>query len=152
MSDCLDLPKKVLVVEDSWEMRSALKDLFASLGSFDVDYVGGETQATAWVEHHRDWDLAVVDLVLDEGSGFNLVRRFHRQPRPGRIVVLSNFVSPAIIDTCKENGADAVFHKDEADLFANYVELLGRTGRSASAAADSANASSFGGAAAAKRQ
>ena len=144
MDACLELPKKVLVVEDSWEMRSVLKDLFASAGRFEVDYVGGETQATSWIEQHHDWDLAVVDLVLDEGSGFNLVRRFHKHASPGRIVVLSNFISKAITETCKEIGADEVFHKDDADLFAQYVEFSGRTKRSvATAEEESANAESF---------
>ena len=118
------MKKKVLVVEDSRDMQAALADLFHAVQGFEVEFVTGETQATAWLEEHHDWTLAVLDLVLDEGSGFNLVRRFRRQNPNGRIVVLSAFVSRVIVETCCDTGADAVFHKDEADRFAAWLEQL----------------------------
>ena len=108
-------------------MQSALVDLFNALGGFDVlATVSTETEATEWLYRHRgQWQLATLDLLLDEGSGFNLIQRCKLEPDGGQVVVLSDFVTPVVRDRCLELGADAVFHKSEAKEFADYVLKLG---------------------------
>jgi DNA-binding NarL/FixJ family response regulator len=124
---------RVFLVEDSLHMQTALKDLFETLGHFEVlATVATETQATAWLQAHEgEWHIAVVDLMLDEGTGFNLVRRCHSQPDAGTIIVLSDFVTPAVEKRCLQQGADAVFKKNDATAFANYVAALGERLRGA---------------------
>ena len=116
----------VLVVEDSKNMQSALVDLFNTLGGFNVlATVATETEATEWLYRNRGgWQLVTLDLLLDEGSGFNLIQRCKLEPGAGQVVVLSDFVTPVVRDRCLELGADAVFHKSESREFADYLLTL----------------------------
>ena len=58
---------RVFLVEDLQRMRSLLADLFSSMGGLKV--VGSsstEAEAKLWLEEHGgEWDVAVIDLVLD---------------------------------------------------------------------------------------
>jgi two-component system OmpR family response regulator len=113
----------VVVVEDSKEILSVLEDLLGHIGPFRV--VGGlatETDGTEWIQRNpANWEVAVLDLVLREGSGFNLIKRY-RDANPGaRIVVLSDYATPDIRIRCVELGADAVFSKGEIKAFAAYL-------------------------------
>lgn len=113
----------VVVVEDSKEILSVLEDLLGHIGPFDVvGRLATESAGTEWLQRHpTGWEVAVLDLVLREGSGFNLIKRY-RDANPGaRIVVLSDYASPAIRIRCVELGADAVFSKGEIKAFAAYL-------------------------------
>jgi ActR/RegA family two-component response regulator len=78
-------------------------------------------------EHPRGWDLAVVDLMLDQGSGMSVLAHCNAQPDKGKIVVFSGYASPAIRDHCLKLGADAVFDKASTDDLLEFCrELLER--------------------------
>jgi DNA-binding NarL/FixJ family response regulator len=118
-----DRQVRILVVEDSPHMQAALTDLAGSIeGSRVRATLRSEEEATEWLlQHKQDWDIATIDLVLQEGSGFNLIRRLRDQHPTGTIVILSEFATPAIEHRCRELGADAVFRKSNASAFANYL-------------------------------
>jgi DNA-binding NarL/FixJ family response regulator len=120
---------RVFVVEDSASFQAALKSLVEAVGSFAVvGTASGETAATDWLHKHREgWDIAVIDLLLDEGSGFSLVQRFHKEHPEGKVVVFSEFASPALAKKCLQFGAAAVFRKSELDGFVEYLEGLAPT-------------------------
>jgi hypothetical protein len=40
--------------------------------------------------------LAIVDVLLQQGSGLNLIRRFKQQPGAGYVVVFSGFIAEVI--------------------------------------------------------
>jgi DNA-binding NarL/FixJ family response regulator len=117
---------KVFIVEDSPPMQSLLADLLQSIGGFEVvDVADSESAATEWLKRHRgDWQLVTLDLVLRDGSGFNLIQRFRKHSRGGKIVVFSEFVAPDIEGRCLEMGADAVIRKSEYLAFTDYVHQL----------------------------
>lgn len=118
----------IVVVDDSTAMQYAVAELVKDLGPFEViANLRGELEATAWLAEYRGhWHLAAIDLVLADGSGFNLVPRFKQHRNAGRIVVLSAFATPSIVRKCLALGADAVFSKSEAKRFADYVIALPR--------------------------
>lgn len=119
-------PVSVFVVEDSVAFQTALSDLLQTLGGFVLlGAVDGESRATDWLHHHRqDWGLAIIDLLLAEGSGFGLVHRFRREHPAGRIVVFSEFATPVMAQKCLKLGADAVFRKSDMPQFVRYLEDL----------------------------
>ena len=121
-------PIAVLVVEDSKHVQTVLADLFDAIGDFRIAAcVSTEVEATAWLQQHRgDWQLATIDLVLQEGSGFNLIQRCKEPGSSGRVVVLSDFVTPAIEARCRGMGADAVFNKADVKALTRYLEDLVR--------------------------
>lgn len=125
---------KVFVVEDFPNMRVLLSDLFQSIGSIRlVGSAGTEAEARLWIdEHEGEWDVAVVDLVLDQGSGFGVVSHANARLGPGKVVVLSSYATPGVRSHCFKLGASAVFDKGETLLFSRW--MTDQAGRMAPAA------------------
>jgi len=117
---------KVFIVEDAVPMQIALKDLVCAVTDAEiVSVVATEAMALDWATAHAGrWDLAIVDLTLEQGDGFNIIRRLKQQPGCGTVVVFSAFVTDVIRRHCRSLGADAVFHKTESSGLAHYVENL----------------------------
>jgi len=123
------LPIDVFLVEDLKTIQSAMAQMLQGLGDFRVlATVSTEAEALAWIEAHQDqWALAVIDLVLEQGSGMSVISRCRAASPTGKVVVFSNFVTPGIRAHCLKLGADAAFDKD-ADLraFADFCVDLDR--------------------------
>ena len=119
-------PLKVFIVEDSVNMQIAVQDLVCAVADAEiVGVVGSEALALQWAQAHAGrWDLAIVDLTLEQGDGFNIVRRLKQDGGDGVVVVFSAFVSDVIRRHCRTLGANAVFHKTESTALARYVEEL----------------------------
>lgn len=120
---------RVFVVEDSPNMQTAIQELVYAVADADVvGVVTSEAMALDWAQHNAGgWDLAIVDLTLEQGDGFNIVRCLKEDPGAGAVVVFSAFVTDVIRRHCRALGADAVFHKTESRDLANYVEDLAGT-------------------------
>ena len=105
---------RVFVVEDAKPMQELIRDLLEFVGGFEV--VGSATNeaaATEWLMHHEGgWDLAILDLLLAEGSGFTLITRCNNAAA-GSVVVFSDFVTPVVRQRCIRLGADRVIAKAE---------------------------------------
>jgi DNA-binding NarL/FixJ family response regulator len=103
-----------------------MKDLFDSLGGFQVaGSVATEAEAYQWLgEHPQGWDLAVVDLVLEQGTGMGVIRRCRETSPQGKVVAFSSFVSPAVRGHLFELGADAVFDKSDSTALVAYCAAL----------------------------
>lgn len=117
---------KIFIVEDAVNMQAALQDLVCSVVDAQiVGVVGSEASALQWAAAHvGGWDLAIVDLTLEQGDGFNIVRQLKKSPSCGAVVVFSAFVTDVISRHCTSLGADAVFHKTESRQLAQYIEEL----------------------------
>jgi DNA-binding NarL/FixJ family response regulator len=117
---------RVFLVEDLQRMRGLLGDLFSSIGGLTV--VGAaatEAEAKLWLDDHPGgWDVAVIDLVLDQGAGMEVIRRAHKDPAGGNIVVFSSYATPGVRQHCLELGADAVFDKGETGEFIAWLRAL----------------------------
>ena len=117
---------KVFLVEDLQRMRGLLGDLFSSMGGLQV--VGSastEAEAKLWLDDHRDgWDVVVIDLVLEQGSGMEVIRRARAEPAGGKVVVFSSYATPGVRQHCLDLGADAVFDKAETGPFITWLNDL----------------------------
>jgi len=122
-SDPISVPrKKVFLAEDAADVRASLSALL-DLHGFDViGMAGSEFAATQWLaDHGAGWDLAIIDLVLQDGSGFHVLQRFAKARTGGKVVVFSGFVTDAIRQRCKELGADAVFLKTDIPRLIDFL-------------------------------
>lgn len=117
---------RVFVVEDQRNMHALIAELFAAIGGLRVVATATtEAEALLWVdEHPGEWDLAVVDLVLNEGSGMGVITRCRAAHPQGHVAVLSSYATPAIREHCLALGAEAVFHKEESAAFTEYCAAL----------------------------
>lgn len=103
---------RVLLVEDHKEMRRALARLFA-LAGWDVAECRGLADAYASLAtHYGIYDAAVIDLMLADGSGVDVVRDVHATGAARRVVVYTACeVGNARVVAAVEAGADAVLFK-----------------------------------------
>ena len=120
---------RVFLVEDLQTMQVLLKSLFAVLGGIHV--VGGagtEAEANLWLlEHPGAWDIALVDLVLEQGSGMSVIRRARQSHPHGKVIVFSAYASPAVHQHCLGLGADAVFSKSDTVAFTAWLSRQRRS-------------------------
>ena len=123
---------RVFLVEDLAGTRGLIQDMLAVIGGARVvGTASTEAEANLWLDDHPlEWDLAIIDLVLGQGSGMGVIRRCRSVPSSGRIVVFSSYVSPGIRAHCLQIGADAVFEKSDSAAFIAWVhdEVQGHGG------------------------
>jgi DNA-binding NarL/FixJ family response regulator len=114
---------RVFVCEDAEGIHEFLDDLFESIGGLHaVGSASTVAAAKTWLAiNHADWDVTIVDLVLDEGSGFDVIAAAKQTHPQGRVVVFSMFASPVIRAHCISLGADAVFAKSDATGLAAWL-------------------------------
>jgi two-component system OmpR family response regulator len=117
---------RVFVVEDMRRMRGLLADLFDSLGGFTIVAVAsGEAEADLWVQDHPgEFDLAVIDLILEQGSGMGVIARC--KAAGAKVVVLSSYATPGVGRHCMKLGADGVFEKANSAEFMAWCNEQGR--------------------------
>lgn len=121
------MPVDVLLVEDLKNVQSALGDMLRGLGDYRiVATISTEAEALAWLDQHPGaWGLAVVDLVLEQGSGMGVIMRCRKVSATAEVVVFSNFVSPVIRAHCLKLGANEAFDKNaQLSEFADYCARL----------------------------
>lgn len=118
---------RVLLVEDDRRVHGIVSDLLQSIGDIHpVATLTTEAEANLWLEQNPlGWDLAIIDLILDEGTGMGVLAKCRSWSAGGKAVVLSNYVSPAIFRHCVALGANAVFHKaHDMRRFIEYCSAL----------------------------
>ena len=118
-----ELEKRVFLVEDLQPMHGLMQDLLTFVGGVRVVATAAtEAEALAWLDRHAgEWDLAIIDLVLAEGSGLDVIRRARQGQQDASIVVFSSFLSPAVERHCMQLGADAVFEKSYTGPFIAWL-------------------------------
>ncbi len=114
---------KAYVVEDNATIRENLIGALEELTCVRV--VGNsatEDEGLQWLEQNaQDWDLVIVDLFLQRGSGIRLVQRIHRHSNKQKVIVFSNYVNASVRKRCAQLGVDAVFDKStEIDFLVDY--------------------------------
>ncbi len=114
---------KVLLVEDSKEIQSQLRSILEAIPATElVGVIATQQQASDWLERHPgDWDLAVVDLFLSGGHGFDVLRSCRGRLPHQKAVVLSNYSRDPVPDYARQAGADAFFDKSyDMDKFVQF--------------------------------
>ena len=124
-------PHRAFLVEDSSVIRANLVETLQELLPVSVvGWADTEAGATQWLaEHPDDWDLLIVDIFLNQGSGLGVLKACRERPPHRKLAVLSNYATPDMRLKCLELGADAVFDKsNEIDALIDYCARLGGAG------------------------
>lgn len=114
---------KIYIVEDNPTIRENLIDTLEELaGVTIVGTAEAENESKDWLIENRDeWDLAIVDLFLKQGSGLGVLAACRDRPSRQKVVVLSNYATVDIRQRCAQLGVDAVFDKsNEIDALVDY--------------------------------
>ncbi|NUO84239.1 response regulator transcription factor [candidate division KSB1 bacterium] len=110
---------RTILIEDSAAVRQSLKKMLAQL-SDEVQVVGeAETSraALALIEQTKP-EVIILDFVLKDGSGFEVLRHAKDHEPPPLVIVLSNQSLPPFRKKAQEQGADLFFDK------ANELEMI----------------------------
>ena len=113
-------PVRAYFVEDNPTIRENLLATLEALGGVaPVGYAETEQQGSEWLTNHSaNWDLAIVDLFLKQGSGLGVLQACRERNPEQKVVVLTNYATPDIRVRCHQLGVDAVFDKS------NEIEAL----------------------------
>ena len=113
---------RLFLVEDLYTTHDLLEAVCATLGIRLVGAEGTEAEANLWLlEHPGAWDIALIDLVLEQGSGMSVIRRARELHPPGKVAVFSAYASPAVCSHCLGLGADVVFSKADTGEFVSWL-------------------------------
>lgn len=114
---------RTYIVEDNATIRENLIGTLEELAG--VEAVGAsatEDEGKEWLTaHSAQWDLAIVDLFLRQGSGLGVLAACRTRQPGQKMVVLSNYATPDVRMRCAQLGVDAVFDKsNEIDALVDY--------------------------------
>lgn len=121
---------KTYLVEDNPTIRDNLIATLEELAC--VDAIGcsdNEDEGKEWLlDNPGQWDLAILDLFLKQGSGLGVLAACKNRKANQKIVVLSNYATADIRHRCLQLGVDAVFDKsNEIDALVEYCRNLSAT-------------------------
>ena len=104
---------KTYIVEDNATIRENLIGTLEELATIEpVGAAETEDDGKAWLtDPTAQWDLAIVDLFLRQGSGLGVLAACRERKPHQRVVVLSNYATPDVRMRCAQLGVDAVFDK-----------------------------------------
>jgi DNA-binding NarL/FixJ family response regulator len=130
---------RTYIVEDNATIRENLIGTLEELA--EVEAVGiaeTEDEGKEWLTSHTSqWDLAIVDLFLRQGSGLGVLAACRNRLSAQKMVVLSNYATPDVRMRCAQLGVDAVFDKsNEIEALVDYcIEHSNSTQRAAASSA-----------------
>lgn len=114
---------KTYIVEDNPTIRENLIGTLEELACVvAVGIAETENDGKAWLNTQgQEWDLAIVDLFLKQGSGLGVLAACQGRGLNQKVVVLSNYATADIRQRCAQLGVDAVFDKsNEIDALVDY--------------------------------
>jgi CheY-like chemotaxis protein len=112
---------RILLVDDQADMRSLLRHWLGEPGWEVLEAASGE-EAVAW--DGGDWDVMVVDHLMDPGmSGMEVARELRRRGEERPIVVVSAFLPPPLEAEAAEIGVEVAVKEDFPGLIARLEGL-----------------------------
>ena len=121
---------RVLIVEDHFLARIALRGLFDTLGGVRVVAETGAGEEAIRLYHEHQPDVVLMDLKLNGISGFDAIERIHREYPSSRILVLSNFQGGEDVHRAMRAGARGYLTKDvDGRQLADALQVVASGGR-----------------------
>ncbi|RYX91904.1 MAG: response regulator transcription factor [Comamonadaceae bacterium] len=101
------------LVEDKADIRRALVDAIEEMAPLKfVGHAADELGAREWLSaNDSNWDIAIVDLFLEAGTGFGVLRDCQARLPRQKVVVLTSYNQQNVLDRCRELGVDEIFDK-----------------------------------------
>jgi DNA-binding NarL/FixJ family response regulator len=127
------------IVEDSPMLLEKLVTTLEELTPVTVvGTASDESNAVDWLgrpEHKAD--LLIIDIFLKSGSGLGVLRSARDLALPGKRVVLTNYATAEMRESCRRLGADRIFDKSsELEELLAYCDRLASDGSGASGGRD----------------
>lgn len=121
------MAKQVLLVEDNMFLASVLKARL-DIEGIEVQHAASGNAAVKFIEDsHYAPDLVVLDLILPEKSGFEILKLIRETPHLAQVAVLvvSNLGSEKDISVCKDLGVKDYCIKADISIDALVTKIKG---------------------------
>ena len=105
------VPLRIYLAEDSPILVRLLEELLTSMTAIAVVGKAASASAAAADIVTLAPDVVVVDIALEQSSGFDLLRQFAQPPKRPVFIVLSNFATDEYRKASMRLGADHFFDK-----------------------------------------
>ncbi|MEO6973707.1 MAG: response regulator [Rhodoferax sp.] len=122
------MSSRTYIVEDNATIRENLVGTLEELACVKaVGFAETEDEGKKWlIQNGQEWDLAIVDLFLRQGSGLRVLEACRDRHTDQKVVVLTNYATRDIRKRCAQLGVDAVFDKsNEIDALIEFCIALG---------------------------
>lgn len=123
------MDKNILVVDDSYYMRTILKNILEDAGYNVINEAASGQDAIKCVDKGRDQlDLITLDLILPDNSGLDVLKSIKAKYPEKSVVVVSAVGQTSIINQAMEIGASAYIIKpfEEKNVLEVIEEVLGK--------------------------
>ena len=115
----------IVVADPDIEFREKLKRQLEKIAGVKVVGECSDAEETTAMIHNRKPDLAIVNALLRDGSGIEVLRHIKQLMVPPTIIVVTDNPSPDNKNACSIAGADFFFDKATEDRkVINTVRLL----------------------------
>ena len=122
--------KNILVVDDSYYMRTILRNILEDAGYNVINEAASGQDAIKSVDGSRkELDLVTLDLILPDNSGLDVLKSIKERYPEKCVVVVSAVGQASIIDQAMQIGADAYITKpfDETNVLEVIEEVLSKS-------------------------
>lgn len=113
---------KLVIIEDSTPVRHSLKKLLAELEQIQIVGEAETLPAALELIENSKPEVIVLDLVLKDGSGFDVLKSVKNGAHPPLVIILTNYVSLPFRRKAQQEGADFFF--DKSTEFEKVIEVL----------------------------
>jgi DNA-binding NarL/FixJ family response regulator len=118
---------KVFMVENSASLRERLGRVISGLpGALVVGHAANAADAIDGILQTKP-DVVTLDILLDQGSGYQVLEKVKTLPQPPTVIVLTNYPYPQYRAKYLAGGADYFF--DKSVELVSVVRVLKRLGK-----------------------
>jgi CheY-like chemotaxis protein len=106
-----DLRVKLLIVDDSVEMRALMRMLLGDLAANVVECGGGREAVALYFQFRPDW--VIMDLQMQNGDGLSATREIRRDDPAARILIVTQFDEEPLREAAAASGAVGYVLKED---------------------------------------
>lgn len=116
---------RILIVDDSALLRSALCGLFTSAGNYEIIQAEDGKNAIVMAEQQRP-DVIVMDFAMPAMDGLTATRELHKRMPEVPVLMYTMHYTPQLVTDARSAGVKKLISKSEGgDLIAAVRDLLG---------------------------
>ncbi|MEJ7666663.1 MAG: response regulator [Hymenobacter sp.] len=124
--------KRILIVDDSFYMRTMLKNMLTDAG-YDVVGEAANGQQALEMAVATNPDLITLDVILPDNTGLDVLKGIRQQQPDAKVVMCSAVGQETIVNEAIENGALAYIVKPFSEE--RVLEIVGNALQDASSPA-----------------
>ncbi len=117
---------KVLIADDSSELRERVKMLLAEVKAVDMIREAENVRQAIECVRESAADVIILDMRMPDGTGLDVLQAIEKRDRAPIVIVLTSFPYPQYRRKCMDAGADFFF--DKSTEMEKVIEVLAARG------------------------